>query len=75
MGRSSEVLERELELMDALEQALKSEAGIEIETDNIDRLKADLNRIRKDDRRYASLTFITPPEDGQTKLWIMHKDV
>lgn len=54
-------------------QALTAPYGIEVPTNNAEKLRQDLYAARKADPSFACLSFILPPTDPQGLLWIIQR--
>jgi hypothetical protein len=65
---------RMTDLVNILEQALTSELGIEVYTNDFNNLRQRLYVVRKQFDRFACLTFSPHPSDPN-KLWIKNKNV
>lgn len=64
----------EPELLELLYRALNAEGrGIIVHTNSIDRLRAKLYALRKDDPELASLSFTVSPTSPGTQLWIVKR--
>lgn len=59
-------------LLQHLYDALNAEIGIEVATDDPERLRQKLYPLRKSDEIFLPLAFIISPFDKQ-KLWIIKK--
>lgn len=59
-------------LLQLLYDALAADFGIEVETDDPERLRQKLYPLRKADELFAPLAFLISPFDMQ-KLWILKK--
>lgn len=64
--------------LDLLFSAIKSPYGVEVETSNPTRLRAELyadvrEAKTKGDDTFSKLSFHLCPFDPQTKLWLAHK--
>ena len=62
-----------LPLIDLLYQALNSEKGICVETDDPNRLRQKLYAERKKDEALACLSFVTSRTQPDSQLWIVKK--
>lgn len=66
------------EARNLLWSAVESAYGIEVETNSVELLKQRLYQTRAKEKErgndsFDSLQIITPPVDGDTKLWIVRK--
>jgi hypothetical protein len=62
----------DIPLLQLLYDALHAPLGIEVETNDPERLRQKLYPLRKADETFADLAFILSPFDTQ-KLWIVKK--
>lgn len=64
----------EPELLELLYRALNAEGrGIIVVTNSIERLRAKLYAIRKEDSDLAALSFTVSPTSPETELWIVKR--
>lgn len=67
---------KEIELEELLWRAVESRLGIEVEASDIDALKRRLYTTRRKaqeqgNHNFDGLALLTPPQDPDTKLWIV----
>lgn len=60
-------------LLELLYDALRSEVGVVVRTNNVERLRAKLYPLRKQDPDLAALSFVVSPVDPEGELWIVKK--
>ena len=63
-----------LEHTELLYNALSAELGIVVETDNVERLRRKLYRIRSECEDFTRLSFIISPLNGRD-LWIVKQGI
>lgn len=63
-----------LNLLELLYEALRTERGVVVETDNVELLRQKLYRLRSQDPDFAKLSFLTSPING-ADLWIVKTEV
>lgn len=61
----------ENELLEMMYDALRAEVGLEISTDDPERLRQKFYALRKGHEELSALSFIQSPYDAK-KLWIAH---
>lgn len=63
----------EAEDVELLYSALRSEVGIIVQTNDPERLRQRLYRVRKEDPELADLSFKLSPTAPASELWIIKK--
>jgi len=60
-------------LIELLYQALEAEIGIKVETNDVEKLRQKLYRLRGKDPLFEHLSFIVSPTNPNAELWIMKR--
>lgn len=62
-------------LIELLYSAARSDYGIIVETDDVERLRQKLYPLRKTDSYLEGLSFVVSPTNPARELWIVKREV
>lgn len=60
-------------MIELLYKALEEEIGVKVATDDVERLRQKLYRLRKENPTFEPLSFVTSPTNPNGEIWIVKR--